>query len=361
LQRGKIVLAEGGTGLGKSRVIALAAHAALSHGIKVVVAAPSILVLNQILDGEWQYLTPPGRSSALLLGRRQFVDPNAVLTVLSAPESEYPGAEAIRDWIASGGPSTAPLSLMRGPLAFLREELERIDPTFPAGECLADGSNEQIEEQVQRMREAAAAADAVFVTHAAVASSLRVERFGRDAIVPLAGRSLLVDEAHLLEGFMASAASTGLSVFHARLRLQAHLATMPVTRSRHRAAVAHVIEELRRWSTPGGEGLSSLPRRGGDTLFIAAERGDQPLRRGMTALIESLAINADLLRKAGGYADEFAGTLASMSSALKGETGMVVQLSLGDTRRSPSALARYKASGWTSGRAFIAHCCAAVR
>jgi len=107
---GKIVLAEGATGIGKGRVLARIAReqAEIGNG-PVAIAAPSVAVLKQLIE-EWLKAGYPVSGVSCVLGRQQFVDTNALKDIISSPSKEVAevlGEDKItivKNWLAAGCP-----------------------------------------------------------------------------------------------------------------------------------------------------------------------------------------------------------------------------------------------------------------
>jgi len=107
---GKIVLAEGATGIGKGRVLARIAReqAEIGNG-PVAIAAPSVAVLKQLIE-EWLKAGYPVSGVSCVLGRQQFVDTNALKDIISSPSKEVAevlGEDKItivKNWLATGCP-----------------------------------------------------------------------------------------------------------------------------------------------------------------------------------------------------------------------------------------------------------------
>ena len=77
-----IMIAEGGTGVGKTRVALSTAikHLAAGNERRVVIAVPQIKHLHQFMT-EWATVFAPDHTSiriSAMIGRAQFVDPDAI-------------------------------------------------------------------------------------------------------------------------------------------------------------------------------------------------------------------------------------------------------------------------------------------
>lgn len=217
---GALVLAEGGTGLGKGRVIAALAHA--YSGCGVVVAAPTIQILGQLL-GEYEALPFADKKPAgFLLGVDQFVCERALgAWIDTSNEAEEAAARAAaRDWIAAGTPSRSRASGVfhrASPgLGWLVEDLARVAPGLPLAEIRlrhADlEGNDAGGRSYQRVRlRALAGLRVVFATHAALVWDRRMKAKGQVGMLP-AHAVALIDEAHQLAGIAESAFSSQIAL-----------------------------------------------------------------------------------------------------------------------------------------------------
>ena len=94
LNNGKIVFAEGGTGLGKSRVIARCAleYLGARKDAKVLILAPTVSVLSHLVR-EFRQVAPANfKDSSVVLGRGQFVSCKRLESLLSTPAAR-PGVK----------------------------------------------------------------------------------------------------------------------------------------------------------------------------------------------------------------------------------------------------------------------------
>lgn len=237
MREGKIVFAEGSTGIGKSRIIALAARELCERKASpVIIAAPSLAVLGQVAR-EWVTVTEadlhrPG--VAVRLGRGQFVDPERLTDFLDAREDEIqPDVLAsIRDWSANGGRHPAHrdgiagghwLDVLGVSLPWLLEDLLLVWPDGLGTHdiVLQQGTDEDNKaEQAYRMQREDEGASVIFCSHALLAlhAKLRVVS-GTSTLLPDA-RAVLIDEGHDFEGSMANAVGANLSVFSLQLELK---------------------------------------------------------------------------------------------------------------------------------------------
>ena len=265
LLQGRIVFAEGGAGVGKSRVIARLAREAFEREQAkpaalrqpIVIAVPTIVTLTHFV-GEWRAVeeiragAEPARL-AIVLGRGQFVSRQAMADIIEEEIAEA-GAKtglwpAARRWLADGAPpgatpATAMLASVHPGLSGLVADLQAIQPDFPVDQAVlgAQSDGDEDEEDVachRALREAAQDSDVILTTHAmlAVDAMNRTRRERRRRAMMEAGRDvpeetapdilpdralLLIDEAHLYEDAQASIMSDGVSLF----ALRSHLAAL---------------------------------------------------------------------------------------------------------------------------------------
>ena len=224
LRAGRIAVAEGATGLGKSRAMVQAALDMIEETKeKVVIACPSVGVMQQML-GEFFQLDPQGCRVAIALGRPNFIDPQSVKDSLSEMDKET--AEKIQNWLDRGAPAIvrddgSPLTRLHPDIAYLLDDLARLlpDDMTTAGFDLG-GSPEEgcpAEAEYQRLRAGLHEADLVICSHAMLAVDLRQRRMAPEAPAMLPDYAyLIVDEAHLLEANVAGIESVSFSPFTLR-------------------------------------------------------------------------------------------------------------------------------------------------
>lgn len=254
LAAGKVVVAELGTGVGKSRVLAAAAIGLLMDaragrrppvpglvstgslsakrgaakaqaaaedpgaGSVVAIAAPTVSNVAHLVR-EFLMLEAPDIRAAALLGRQQFVSRSRLAALLADNPSP-----PVQDWLDHGMPPRSDvgktLCRLQGGVTALVDCLRAVDPDFPAaGAALGREEEGPDAEPFFAHRELAAVADLVFTTHAMACvdalSLMSTERHG--VLPPLLG--LFVDEAHRLEEAQASIVSAGLHLFTLRSTL----------------------------------------------------------------------------------------------------------------------------------------------
>jgi len=245
LDNGQISLAEAGTGVGKSRVIARIAHRRFTKGV-VIIAAPTVHTLTHLLS-EWiidqkspELATDPRARVGLALGRSQFVDFEAAFQVLSELEednkhaAEQAGAEIhpqdklnqVLVWLVNGCPTghcgdSRLMAQIDPGLSHLAADLLAIYEDFPLADCTLDASSSpQAQQPWLRLKSEMVNANIVFCTHAMLAiDNLSRTRSRETSILP--DRALvLIDEAHDFERIQAEIASDGLSLSALRMHLR---------------------------------------------------------------------------------------------------------------------------------------------
>jgi Rad3-related DNA helicase len=263
-QPGALVLAEGGTGLGKGRVIAALAHAHAARG--VVVAAPTIQILGQLL-GEYAALpVEPKAKAGFLLGVDQFVSEQALVAWLDmADEQEEQEQEqeeeeatraAARAWVADGAPqrssATAVFHRAWSGLGWLAEDLATVAPGLPLAEVRLKHADLELEDRganayrTIRMR-ALAGLKVLFVTHAALVWDRRAKSGGRVGMLP-EHPVVLIDEAHQLSGVAESSFTSQVAlrtVLHALDQPESWRKSGEITKARKLAtALRSLINDI---------------------------------------------------------------------------------------------------------------------
>jgi ATP-dependent DNA helicase DinG len=223
----RFVLAQGGTGLGKTRVLSIISEE-ISNIYRVVIAVPTVENLYHHLK-EWYEVN--GRESAaigVVLGKGQYFDPDLLSELCVSEEEPIKIQPEIRErvltWVKKGAlpPPDAPSNYLQRAcpgISHLVDDLLHIAPEFePYIELFAAGQLSDEEDDVVALdsyREsikAAAESSVVFCTHAMIASHLRLMLLTDSVCSPLGEfDALLVDEAHLLESAVANAATDSVS------------------------------------------------------------------------------------------------------------------------------------------------------
>lgn len=204
-----IVLAEGSTGIGKGRVIAAMAANHAQEG--VVVTAPTIQVLSQLLS-EYELLPLPDKPPArFLFGRSQFVSSIGLQHWFDrAGDDEQEMVAAARRWLGSGA-GYVPAKDEQGTgifhhhiadLSHLAEDLLQACPDAPMNilRLTDDPSDLDAGESAYQQLRAMAMEGGegpVFATHAALIYDAMLRYQGHGGILPRRS-TLLIDEAHQL-------------------------------------------------------------------------------------------------------------------------------------------------------------------
>jgi Rad3-related DNA helicase len=244
LANSKILVAEGSTGLGKTRALVVSAILAAQQGKKpVIIAAPTVEIVGHFW-AELEKVQNEGiglsLTAAIAPGARDFVDD----AKLKAWLIENPGQDmAVEEWVAAGGELNADPEA-RAPvirsaeslgvkLAWMMEDLTRIATNIPLLDFerkSATDENGVFSESAGIIAELRAAlnrkteegkhhgADLIFCTH----TMLAFAQLCRWQILPQP-KVLIIDEAHLLEETISRVNSDELSVFSLSYRIARHL------------------------------------------------------------------------------------------------------------------------------------------
>lgn len=214
-----IVLAEGGTGLGKGRVLAALAAWRGGLGETVVVASPSIQVLGQNL-AEYRGLAVERKPAVtFLLGAQEFVCATALRAwIVSATDRET--ADQAQAWIDAGAggttPETAIFHAAAPGIGWLLDDLLHAAPEVAGEEVrlahrdLEDEDDPGGMSYLAMRQRARDDATVLFCTHAALVWDERLKAGGGEGMLP-PYQGLLVDEAHLLAGVAEQAFSTQIA------------------------------------------------------------------------------------------------------------------------------------------------------
>lgn len=208
MDAGKIAFCEGATGTGKGRMLMYFALKAIAKQAQVVVSAP-LPIVRQLIDDLWRI--PDGRSVKVvtLLGRPNFVSPEALVDW--ATEAE---CQPILDWIDRGGRPADPHTIELGSqigveLCWLLEEAMTLADEIPVSRVMLSGEFDpdeacEAEQVYAALREQAKHADLIFCSHHLLAYHCRQMQLKAPLALPEHIDLLLVDEAHLLEQAFAS-------------------------------------------------------------------------------------------------------------------------------------------------------------
>lgn len=249
LRGGRIAIAEGATGLGKSRAMVQASIDMIREtGKTALIACPSVGVMQQML-GEAQLADTSGIWLAIALGRPNFFSPQAVIESLSDMDEEI--AKPLREWLDRGAPALteggdSPLTRLHPDIAYLMDDLGKMLPDgmttndFELGQPVGEGC--LAEEEYQSLRAGLHEANLVICSHAMLAVDLRQRRISPDAtsILPNYGY-LIIDEAHLLEAGVAAVESVSFSPFTLRSQIKD---LEKIGNQKTRARVADICSEI---------------------------------------------------------------------------------------------------------------------
>jgi hypothetical protein len=221
LENGRICMAEGSTGVGKSRALIMAAiHMARKVRVrKVVVTAPTLAILGHLWS-EMEALHQEGIGQdvkpGFFPGIGEFVDTEKLTSYLN--NAEIPDS-AVEKWVANNGPCLQNTPLIRAMLGagvklhHMMEDLKLIATNLTAKEFMLKGGDD--DERLQSARKAAADADIVFCTHTMLGWAQQSDwsLFGAPDV-------LIVDEGHMFEQNIASIHSDDLSLQMLQFRLR---------------------------------------------------------------------------------------------------------------------------------------------
>lgn len=226
LQAGRICLAEGSTGIGKSRAMVMAAIKLAEDGIKpVVIAAPTLKILGQLWE-ELETLRRDGLGTKVqagyVPGQTEFVDANELREAV-APEKDgdTPKDVEVARWVAHGGPVVAKHALTRAlaasgvELSFLMDDLREIATDVSPADFAAP--DKDAHPAIRDLREFAAKSQIIFCTHSMLARNYQ----NKWAVFPIPG-ALLIDEAHDFERNFAALFADSISMNSLTRRLRQH-------------------------------------------------------------------------------------------------------------------------------------------
>jgi len=225
----------------------------------------------------------------VVLGRAQFVSAEAIRALLCAMDEPDP---AVQEWIEAG----LPAGLTESTMAFqqlcpdvrgLMDDLKAIATTFPVDDAgLGADSTDDDQRQYNSLRAQAHECDVLFVTHAMLAVDNMLLHHNNAPHLPRP-LALFVDEAHLLEQIQASIASRGLSMMRLTYTLRTAdwaLCKASTTAARALSAVAECIRDLR--SIPADIRQVAAPD---DKLLAAKWAMARPTLAGLQLALADLA------------------------------------------------------------------------
>lgn len=254
IEQNKVGMIEGSTGIGKSLALLMSARWALEKSPKngpVVVATPTAALIAQ-MSKEWNRVDPEKKyKAAILLGSAQFVSPSEIEGFLK--DSSLTSLPSLRDWVAQGGPPVTEQSKL---FAEYHPDLRWLVDDFKLVAGLdSNGSSEAISyedflldsndktlaeaEHYRSLREAALQADIVFCTHAMLGVDALLSGCEKNPVSILPDyKTVLIDEAHALEQWVANAIGAGVSLF----RLAGEIRKMKTLKNRKE--IAEMIQVL---------------------------------------------------------------------------------------------------------------------
>ena len=223
----KIVILEGSTGIGKSKVLATTALQ-LPSSTTIGIFAPTLTVLYQLLE---EFLTtakelkldPP--SIVIYIGRRNFVDSGKLEEILPTLEASTPEAAArAKRWIKQGGPAiteTSKLLRKHTTAQWLVDDLVEIVPEISASSVGCDDLSKPCPglDAYQEAKAGLDQAQVIFSTHTMLCLSALTRQSPRPSLLPTFG-TVFVDEAHQLEEAMANITGSDLSIRHLHCSLR---------------------------------------------------------------------------------------------------------------------------------------------
>jgi len=222
----RICLAEGSTGIGKSRAMVMAAIKLAEDGVKpVVIAAPTLKVLGQLWE-ELELLRREGLGvdvqAGYVPGQTEFVDASELREAI-APEKDgdTPKDIEVARWVARGGPVVVGHALTRAltasgvELSFLMDDLREISTNVsPADFAVRD---KDAHPAIRSLRGFAAESQIIFCTHSMLARNYQSQW----AVFPIPA-ALLIDEAHDFERNFAALFADSVSMNSLTRRLRQH-------------------------------------------------------------------------------------------------------------------------------------------
>ena len=218
-----IVLMEGSTGIGKSRVIATTVLRLA--GKKIGIFAPTLAILYQLFE---EFLHTAGKDHppiAIYIGRRNFVDGAKLEDILAVLEIRDSAVFArAKQWIKKGGPAITAISKKLSkhtPLHWLVDDLVEIIPDVSASSVGCDELSKACPgmDAYQEAKAALDDAQVVFSTHTMLCLSALSTGSQRNALLP-DFEAVFIDEAHQLEEAMANITGSDLSLRHLQASLR---------------------------------------------------------------------------------------------------------------------------------------------
>lgn len=321
IQAEKVVMAEGSTGIGKSRVMArVAIEQARAGRGPVVVSGPTLSVLAHLHEEFRASGMAEDVSVSMVVGASEFVDDEALRLVLARAEDEPEVVvdEGVRMWVAGGAKALDPWSAAAralGPNAsWLMDDLRALCDVMNPDDFLlleevdnAERSESRANVAAMRKR-AAESSGVVLCTHTMLAFAQMTRWRGA---VP-APKVLLIDEAHLFERAVASANQVRFSTFSASHALRQIMEVQGANTAAKKALTA--VKNLASFIDALVDRGESLQSRKGDAVIAPEEKA---------GLVEAVrlchaALGSGKLQKLA-HRDLFLGALRSVARAVSGE------------------------------------------
>lgn len=316
-----IVMAEAGTGVGKSVVLNLFARKFRSEGRRVIVAAPTVEnlvhLIREAIEPERRIFSPS--EIGAWLGKTQFLSDDMLADVLREIDQDPERAGSfpeVLEWLTDGMPPTTQagqtLSKIHAGVRGLAADLRAISPDFPIarlhatrGEIDGDPREENETPRIYSdMRDQAKARNVIYMTHAMLATQIITPRDRR-----LIGDDfdILLDEAHKFEDALVNVISRGVSLYGLKSRLVSleERARALVERGKHASSNAPrdtgetyaLFNEFRDWvesaprDAPGAKPKKGRTRKGKPAAdsYKSALEDVAGASRGLTAAIDALA------------------------------------------------------------------------
>jgi ATP-dependent DNA helicase DinG len=269
----KIILLEGSTGIGKSRVIARAALKLPLSNPTIGIFAPTLTVLYQLVeeffDTAKQECKIEPQKIAVYIGKRNFIDQEKLAAILPALEASAPEAAGrAHKWIKEGGPAVTDITKKLSkhtPLKWLVDDLVEVVPEISASSVGCDEFSKPCpgRDAYQESKAGLDQAHVIFSTQTMLCLNVVNDKL---SLLPDFG-AVFVDEAHQLEEAMANVTGSDLSIRHLHASLRDGYERKDVSSSRWKAIDALITECQ--------EQLAMLPD---DYLAGVGEEGDPPYK-----------------------------------------------------------------------------------
>jgi len=236
LLEGKITLAEGGTGLGKSRIAGQLASAVLEERKKrerasIWVVAPTLAVVQHLVEeiSKVKKLKEIGCRPVIALGHNHRVDKEKLRTLIDVERQESTGErlkqiDALDEWLEQGCPPllahTRKLAKYCGNIAGFMDDAQNLAPDLDLslvsmarngdGDAYACEEKRQLNELIEK-------AELVVSTHAKIGFLAFISQLSQ---TELPCTHLIVDEAHEFEENVAGVLSASMALSTLRRTLK---------------------------------------------------------------------------------------------------------------------------------------------